>query len=84
MNTKDFELAISCINAEILRFRYKAGEEREVDTCYGQLNLTYIKWDGNGRAYIFNIQEVQEDCVSEYNLEYLPYDRDSKFDLVFE
>lgn len=83
MDTKDFEMAIANINAEILRFRYKDDSNREVESCYGQLNLTYIKWDANGRAYIFNIQEGQEDCVSEYNLAYLPYERDSKFDLIF-
>lgn len=84
MKTKDFEQAIACINAEILRFRYKADGKGEVDACFAQLNLTYIKWDANGRAYIFNIQGGKEDCVSEYNLEFLPYERDSKFDLVFE
>ena len=82
MKTKDFEQAIAGINAEILRFLYNAN--REVAACYGQLNLTYIKWDASGRAYIYNIQEGQEDCVSEYNLTYLPFERDSKFDLIFE
>ena len=84
MNTKDFETAIASINAEILRFQYKEDARREVEACYGQLNLTYIMWDAHGRAYIYNIPEGQEDCVSEYNLAYLPYERDSKFDLIFE
>lgn len=83
MKTNDFETATAGINAEILRFHYKDAS-REVEACYGQTNLTYIMWDANGRAYIYNIQEGQEDCVSEYNLAFLPYERDSKFDLIFE
>ena len=82
MKTKDFEQAINGINAEILCFSYDT--KKEVQACYGQLNQTYIMWDANGRAYIYSIQEGQEDCVSEYNLACLPYERDPKFDLIFE
>lgn len=85
MKTKDFENAIKHIGAEILGFRYQANRQGEVISCVGCINaLTYIKWDEGGRAFVFNQDPESEDCVSEYNINSLPYERDSKFDLKFD
>lgn len=86
MRTKDFEKAITAMNCEILRMVYHANSGGNVKAVYGQVpdTTTYIMWDETGRAFVFTQKEGAEDCVSEYNLGALPYDRDPKFDLKFE
>jgi len=85
MKTKDFEKAVEAIGAEILGLRYYAKTGGTVISCVGKMNdLTFIKWDDAGRAFVYNQDPGSEDCVSEYNIYSLPYERDSKFDLVFE
>jgi len=84
MNTRDFENAIRCsgMNVELLGMQLK---ERKVERCFGQVTgtLTFIQWDDTGRAFVFCQPEDEECCISSYNMEYLPYERDPKFDLVF-
>ena len=86
MRTNEFEKAIEALNCEILRIQYHAGSGNQVKAAYGQVTgtTTYIMWDETGRAFVFCQKEDEEDCVSEFNLGSLPYDRDPKFDLKFE
>lgn len=85
MKTIDFEKAIKAIGAEILGFRYYSKTGGTVVSCVGKMNeLTFIKWDDAGRAFVYNQDPEGEDCVSEYNINSLPYERDNKFDLKFE
>lgn len=83
MRIKDFEQAIAGSGIELLRMQLR---ETQVEACYGQVYATetYVKWDAHGRAYVFTQSEDHESCVSLYNLEFLPYERDAKFDLVFD
>ena len=86
MRTMEFERAITAMNCEILRIVYQSKSGGNVRAAYGQVpnTTTYIMWDETGRAFVFAQEEGSEDCVSEYNLGSLPYDRDPKFDLKFE
>lgn len=84
MRISDFEKAIAATGAELLRVVYSALTGRKVQACYGQQGLSYIKWDDTGRAFTYTQKADQEDCVSEYNLASLPYERDPRFDLKFE
>ena len=85
MRTNDFERAIEAIGAEILSIRYSARTGRQVQSCFGKTGeLTWIKWDESGRAFVYNQDPESEDCESAYNLQSLPYERDSKFDLKFD
>ena len=86
MRTADFEKAIEAIGCEVLRISYRSKSGGSVIAAYGQKqgSLTYIMWDETGRAFVYDQQEGTEDCVSEYNLSSLPYERDEKFDLKFE
>jgi len=85
MKTIDFEKAVKAMGAEILGFRYFAKTGGKVVSCVGKMNeLTFIKWDDAGRAFVYNQDPEGEDCVSEYNINSLPYERDNKFDLKFE
>lgn len=83
MKTKDFEKAVEASGCELLLLQYDGGN---VAAAYGAVHgtMTYVKWDDMGRAFVYVQQEGTEDCVSEYNLTTLPYERDSKFDLEFE
>mgnify|MGYP006916084250 FL=1 len=85
MKTKDFENAIDGTGIELLQIHHQAGGGGQVTSCYGQVmgSLTYVKWDELGRAFTFTQPEGEESCISEYNLEWLPYERDPKFDLKF-
>lgn len=77
MRTKEIEQAVKDLGGELLQIDY------DHNCFYGMFgDLNYVKWDEMGRAYVFSIMEGQEDCVSEYNLAYLPYERDSKFDVI--
>lgn len=84
MKTKDFEKAVEASGCELLRLQYQDGGN--VVAAYGVVcgTMTYVKWDDMGRAFVYVQQEGTADCVSEYNLATLPYERDSKFDLGFE
>ncbi len=86
MRTIDFEKAIEAIGCELLRIGFHAKSGGQVTAAYGQVQgkLTYVMWDENGRAFAYAQTEGSEDCVSEYNLGSLPYERDPKFDLKFE
>lgn len=86
MRANDFEKATEAIGCELLRLVYHAKSGGQINAAYGQVRgaLTYIMWDQNGRGYAFVQEEGSEDCVSEYNLRSLPYERDQKFDLTFE
>ena len=77
MNTREFEQAIDDMGGELLKVN------SDQQCMYGSFgNLNYVKWDANGRAYVFSIEEDHEDCVSGLNLEFLPYERDPKFDII--
>lgn len=86
MRAIDFEKATEAIGCELLRLVYHTKSGGQVNAAYGQVRgtLTYIMWDQNGRAFVYAQAEDSEDCVSEYNLGALPYERDQKFDLTFE
>ena len=86
MRANDFEKATEAIGCELLRLVYHAKSGGQVNAAYGQVRgtLTYIMWDEIGRAFAYAQTEESEDCVSEYNLGSLPYERDPKFDLKFE
>ena len=84
MRTKDFEKAVEAVGAEILQMRYNAKTGGQVLSCIGKIGeLTYIMWDEGGRAFVFNQDPDGEDCVSEFNMMALPYERDKNFDLKF-
>lgn len=86
MRAIDFEKATEAIGCELLRITLHAKSGGQVTAAYGQVRgtLTYIMWDQNGRAFVYAQAEDSEDCVSEYNLGALSYERDQKFDLTFE
>lgn len=86
MRRTDFENAIDAIGCELLSIRYRYNTGGKVISAFGQVpgTLTYIMWDENGRAFAYAQNEGSEDCVSEYNIAKLPYERDAKFDLKFE
>ena len=88
MRTADFEKAIEALGCEPLEMVIeKPGSvNSSVKAAYGQVKdaTTYVMWDETGRAFAYVQQEGSEDCVSEYNLKSLPYERDEKFDLKFE
>lgn len=88
MRTIDFEKAVAAIGCELLRTRIQNPSPTggRVIAAYGQVpgTLTYIMWDENGRGFVFSQDPDGEDCVSEYNMNALPYERDEKFDLKFE
>lgn len=86
MRAIDFEKAIEAIGCELLRLVYHAKSGGQINAAYGQVKdaATYVMWDETGRAFAYVQQEGLEDCVSEYNLKSLPYERDEKFDLKFE
>ena len=85
MNTSEFENAVRCsgMDVELLGMQLK---ERKVVRCFGQVTgtPTFVKWDDTGRAFVFSQSENVECCVSSYNMEFLPYERDPKFDLILE
>lgn len=85
MRAIDFEKATEAIGCELLRLVYHTKSGGQVNAAYGQVagTLTYVMWDENGRAFVYAQAEDSEDCVSEYNLGSLPYERDPKFDLRF-
>lgn len=86
MRTVDFEKAIEAMECEVLRISYKASSGGAVIAAYGQKRgqLTYLMWDETGRAFVYDQADDAENCVSEYNLGSLPYERDARFDLKFE
>lgn len=86
MKVNDYEKAVEAMNCELLRITYHAKSGGQVIAAYGQKkdSLTYIMWDQNGRAFVFDQPEDSEDCVSEFNLKSLPYERDQNFDIKFE
>ena len=86
MRRTDFENAIDAIGCELLGILYRYDTGDKVNFAFGQVpgTLTYIMWDENGRAFAYAQNEGSEDCVSEFNLTSLPYERDAKFDLKFE
>lgn len=86
MRTADFEKAIEAMGCEALKMVIQAPGSANscVKAAYGQQKgrLTYVMWDETGRAFVYSQAEGSEDCVSEYNLASLPYERDAKFDLT--
>lgn len=86
MRAKDFEKAIETIGCELLRLKFREKSGGNVMVAYGQVpgSLTYVMWDENGRGFVFSQDPDGEDCVSEFNMSALPYERDEKFDLKFE
>lgn len=85
MDKSEFENAVRCsgMDVELLGMKLK---EKRVMKCIGQITgtPTFIMWDDTGRAFVFNQPEDEECCISSYNMEFLPYERDPKFDLVLE
>ena len=88
MRTADFEKAIDalgCQGLEIIEMRIKAKQGGNVDAVYGRFGeLTFLKWDENGRGFSFEQPKDQEGCITSQMLQYLDYRRDSDFDLKFE
>lgn len=86
MNTKDFEKAIELLGVqrlEILKFSYQLNGG--VAAVYARMGeLTFLKWDANGRGFCFDLDESMEGCVTDQHPEYLDYRRDADFDLTFE
>lgn len=86
MKTRDFERAIEALGVsglEVTKFSY--GVNGQVVAVYGQMGeLEYLKWDGSGRGFVFEIDPNIEGCVCVSRPEYLDYRRDAAFDLKFE
>ena len=86
MTTTDYEKAIDGLNVygiELIRFSY--GINGQVVAVYAMLgDLTWLKWDQNGRGIRFEQPEGEENCVSSIGVQYLDYQRDNAFDLTFE
>ncbi len=83
MRTRDFEQAVKDSGIEVLRMQLEKGQ---VKKCFGQVSdsCTFVEWDETGRAFVFTQPEDEECCVSSFNMDALPYERDPKFDLVFD
>ena len=85
MKTADFEKAIEglCVQGlEVTKFSYTInGQVAAVYARKGE--LTYVKWDSAGRGFRFDINPNVEGCEVVSRPEYLPYSRDTEFDLKF-
>ncbi len=85
MKTTDFEKAIAALGVqglEVMKFSY--GVNGQVAAVYARMGeLTFLKWDPNGRGFRFDIEENMEGCTNVSYPEYLDYRRDKDFDLTF-
>ena len=63
MRVNDYEKAVEDMNCELLRVTYHAKSGGQVIAAYGQKkdSLTYIMWDQNGRAFVFDQPEMKPD-----------------------
>ena len=86
MRITDFEKAIDALGVQGLDVtKFSFGINGQIAAAYAKMGeLTYLKWDANGRGFRFELNPNEEGCLSSSHVEYLDYSRDSGFDLTFD
>jgi hypothetical protein len=85
MTRKDFKQAIESLGIQDLKvLKYSHELNGGVAAVYAKMgSMTFLKWDGMGRGFRFDMEAGVECCISSATVYYLDYRRDADFDLRF-